>query len=182
MSPFVRVGRGEEVMRHLLSITAAMCLVLLSVIPLAQQAQPTTVSTTTPVTTIDEVLREIRADLQGDRADIMSKNMTLTSEQAAKFWPVFAEYQKEQNVIMDDQMRAMQTFLEKFDTLSDADALALIKGHLDRDARMVALRQKWLPRFQEVLGDKLAVRAVQIDRRLSLVQQMQFSSRLPLAH
>jgi Spy/CpxP family protein refolding chaperone len=182
MSPPLRVGRGEEVMRHLLSLTIAMCLVLLSAIPLAQQAQPTTVSTTTPVTTIDEVLREIRADLQGERADIMSKNMTLTSEQAAKFWPVFADYQKEQNVIMDDQMRAMQTFLEKLDTLSDADALALIKGHFDRDARMVALRQQWLPKFQEVLGAKLAVRAMQIDRRLSLVQQIQFTSRLPLAH
>lgn len=168
-------------MRYLLSLTSAICLVLLSAIPLAQQAQPTTVSTT-PVTTIDEVLREVRADLQGDRADIMSKNMTLTSEQAAKFWPVFAEYQKEQNVIMDDQMRAMQTFLEKLDTLSDADALALIKGHFDRDARMVALRQKWLPTFQEALGAKLAVRAMQIDRRLSFVHQVQFSSRLPLAH
>jgi Spy/CpxP family protein refolding chaperone len=168
-------------MRHL-SIIVAMCFVLSSVIPLAQQAQPTAVSTTTPATTIDDVLHEIRGDLQSDRADIMSKNMTLTSEQAAKFWPVFAEYQKEQNVIMDDQMRAMQTFLEKFDTLSDADALALIEGHFDRDARMVALRQTWLPKFQEAVGVKLAVRAMQIDRRLSFVHQIQFTSRLPLAH
>jgi Spy/CpxP family protein refolding chaperone len=168
-------------MRYLFWLSAAVSLVLLSATTLAQQAQPTTVSTTTP-TTIDEVLREIRADIQGDRADIMSKNMTLTSEQAAKFWPVFADYQKEQNVIMDDQMRAMQTYLEKSESLSDADALALLNGHLDRDARMVALRQKWLPKFQEVLGAKLAVRAMQIDRRLSLVQQIQFTSRLPLAH
>src|SRR5262245_44944201 len=146
--------------------------------------QPKTVSTTAPatVTTMDDVLKEIRADLQGDRADIMAKNMTLTSEQAAKFWPVFEKYQKEQNVIMDDQLRGIQRYMESFDTMDDAAALGLINAHFDRDARMVALRQKWFGEFQKVLGTKLAVRAMQIDRRLSLVHQMQFASRIPLAH
>ena len=165
---------------------AALALVsgLVSLTPLvtAQQAQPTTVSTTRPTTSIDDVLKEVRADLQGERSDIMAKNMTLTSEQAAKFWPMFAAYQKEQNVIMDEHMRAIQKFIEGFDSLDDAGALALINGHFDRDARMNALRQKWLPEFQKTLGTKLAVRAMQIDRRLSLVQQIQFTSKIPLAH
>jgi Spy/CpxP family protein refolding chaperone len=178
----LRAPAAEKVMRTLISFVIPVGLVLVSATPLAQQVQPTTVSTTTPVTTIEEVLREVRADLQGDRADIIAKNMTLTSEQAAKFWPMFAGYQKEQGVIMDDQMRAIQKYIEGFESLDDATALALIKGHLDRDAQMVALRQKWLPEFQKVLGTKLAVRAMQIDRRLSLVQQMQYVEKIPLAH
>jgi hypothetical protein len=47
---------------------------------------------------------------------------------------------------------------------------------------MTALRQKWLGEFQKVLGPKLAVRAIQIDRRLSLVQQLQITSKIPLVH
>jgi hypothetical protein len=47
---------------------------------------------------------------------------------------------------------------------------------------MVALRQQWLPRFQAVLGAKLAVRMMQIDRRLSLVQQTRLVAKIPLAH
>jgi hypothetical protein len=47
---------------------------------------------------------------------------------------------------------------------------------------MNALRQKWFGEFQKVLGTKLAVRAMQIDRRLSLVHQIQFAARIPLAH
>jgi len=38
----------------------------------------------------------MRADMQSSRADIMTKNVTLTAEQAAQFWPVFDKYQKEQ--------------------------------------------------------------------------------------
>src|SRR3954470_3381686 len=135
-----------------------------------------------PAAAMDEVLKVVRADLQGDRADIMAKNLTLTSEQAAKFWPIFEAYQKEQNVIMDDQLRGIQRYIETADTLDDAGALSLINAHFDRDARMNALRQKWFGEFQKVLGPKLAVRVMQIDRRLSLAHQLYFASKIPLSH
>ena len=83
---------------------------------------------------------------------------------------------------MDDQLRGLQRYIENADTLDDAGALALINAHFDRDARMNTLRQKWFGEFRKVLGTKLAVRAMQIDRRLSLAHQVQFTSRIPLAH
>jgi len=144
----------------------------------AQQPSSTLISSTT----IDEVLEAVRADLQGERADIIAKNITLDSEQAAKFWPVYNAYQKEQNVIMDDQLKGIQRYIETFDNLDDAAALGLINAHFDRDARMNALRQKWFGDFQKALGTKLAVRVMQIDRRLSLAHQTRFTARIPLAH
>jgi hypothetical protein len=47
---------------------------------------------------------------------------------------------------------------------------------------MNALRQKYLGEFQKVLPTKLAVRAIQIDRRLALATQMEIASRIPLVH
>ena len=144
----------------------------------AQQTKPVSAAPTS----IDDVLRVVRSDLQGERADIMAKNLTLTSEQAAKFWPLFEAYQIEQNVIMDEQLRGIQRFIESSDTLDDAAALGLINAHFDRDARMTALRKKWLAEFQKTLNTKLAVRVMQIDRRLSLAHQIMFTSKIPLAH
>ena len=144
----------------------------------AQQVQPAS----GPVTSIDDVLKEIRGDLQNNRAEIIAKNVTLTSEQAAKFWPVFEAYQKEQNVIMDDQLKSVQWFIENFEKADDEAALSLMNAHFTRDAKMTALRQKWLGEFQKVLGTKLAVRVMQIDRRLSLAHQAFVTSRIPLAH
>ena len=172
-------------MRNTLRLTALIGLFSVSAITWTAAQQPKPVSATSPattVTTMDDVLQAIRADLQGDRADILAKNMTMSSEVAAKFWPMYEKYQSEQNVIMDDQLRGIQRYIENYDTIDDAGALALINAHFDRDARMNALRQKWFGEFQKVLGTKLAVRAMQIDRRLSLAQQMQFASRIPLSH
>ena len=167
-------------MRRTLSFVAAICLFCLASISwiAAQQARPVS---TTPAA-VDEMLAAVRADMQGTRADVMAKNLTLNAEQAAKFWPVYEAYQKEQNVIMDEHLRGVQRFIESFDTLDDTGALALIEDHLDRDAKMNALRQKALGDFQKAVGTKLAVRAIQIDRRLSLAYQLQIVSKIPLVH
>ena len=162
-------------MRHSLTL---VIVVGLTASGIAQQTRTVSV----PATTTDELLQAVRSDLQGSRADIIAKNVTLTADQAARFWPMFDAYQKEQNVIMDEQLRGIQRYIENFDTLDDAGALGLITAHFDRDARMNALRQKWFGDFQKVLGTKLAARAMQIDRRLSLAHQVQFASRIPLIH
>ena len=170
----------EEPVRNTLLLVVGVSVMSVSAIAwtAAQQARPVS----TAPTSIDDVLRAVRSDLQGERADIMAKNLTLTSEQAAKFWPLFEAYQIEQNVIMDEQLRGIQRFIESSDTLDDAAALGLINAHFDRDARMTALRKKWLAEFQKTLNTKLAVRVMQIDRRLSLAHQIMFTSKIPLAH
>jgi hypothetical protein len=171
--------------RNILRLTGLICVLSISAITWTAAQQPKTVAATSPattVTTMDDVLQAIRGDLQGDRADILAKNMTMSSEVAAKFWPMFEKYQSEQNAIMDDQLRGIQRYIENSDTLDDAGALVLINAHFDRDGRMNVLRQKWFGEFQKVLGTKQAVRAMQIDRRLSLVHQMRFAASIPLAH
>jgi Spy/CpxP family protein refolding chaperone len=156
-----------------------LLVITIAAVPVIAQTS-TAPKTFTP--SVDEGLKALRSDLQHSRADLMAKNLTLTAEQAAKFWPMFEKYTQEQNVIIDDQLRTIQTFVSGYDKLDDAGALALLNGHLDRDAKMLALRKKWLPEFQKVLPAKLAVRAMQIDRRLSLAQQFEIAAHIPLAY
>ena len=163
--------------RPTLVIGACVVCVLAMATPHAQQNQPASAQTTS----IDDVLKEIRADLQNNRADIVAKNVALTSAQASAFWPIFEKYQQEQNVIMDDQLKSVQWFIENFEKADDAAALQLINAHFTRDTKMTTLRQHWLAEFQKVLGTKLAVRVMQIDRRLSLAHQAFVTSKIPLA-
>ena len=167
-------------MHHILARLAVVGLFcLMSTGIAAQQAPPAAPS---GPASMDELLKAVREDLQLNRSDIMAKNLSISAAQAAKFWPVYEAYQKQQNAIIDEHFKGVQGFIENFESLDDAGALALMKTHLDRDAQMVALRQKALPDFQKALGTKLAVRAMQIDRRLSLAYQMQILSKIPLAH
>jgi hypothetical protein len=123
-----------------------------------------------------------RNDLQSKRAEVMGKAVTLNADQAAKFWPLLEQYQKEQNAVIDEQMAAIRKYPASYDTLSDADSLAFANALLDRDARMQALRVRWLPKFQAAIPGGQAVRVIQLDRRLSLLGQLDAASQIPLVH
>ena len=131
--------------------------------------------------TIDKAVTAYRTDLQSTRADVIRKNVELTTAQAAAFWPLFEQYQREQSFIMDQQMRGIQTYISRGQTLDDAAVLTFMHAHLDRDTKMAELRRNWLSQFMQVLPVKLAVRVMQIDRRLSLAHQAEFASQIPLA-
>jgi hypothetical protein len=162
-------------MRRLLPILVA--LVATSVPALSQNAPakpgPSAADTA-------KALEELRADLQAKRADVLAKNISLSADQAAKFWPLYEKYQAEQNGIVDAQLKGVQEYAANYDKLDDAKALAFIDVQLKRDEAMVALRRKWLPEFQKVVPTTTAVRVIQIDRRLSQAMQVVLSSQLPL--
>jgi hypothetical protein len=144
----------------------------------APTAQPVNHTSSSALT--DDVVAQFRNDLMSKRADIMAKGLTLNAEQAARFWPLFEQFQKEQDVIVNEQINATKSFAENYQQLSDKDAIAYVEALLERDLKMHDLRVKWLARFQKAIPVKLAARAMQLDRRLSNVAQIQLSQQIPL--
>jgi Spy/CpxP family protein refolding chaperone len=136
----------------------------------ANAAQPTT----------DQVMEQFRNDMQATAADVMAKGLTLSAEQAAKFWPMFEAFQKEQKAIIDGQLKSLIKYQETYKTMTDADALAYANSLLQRDQKVHDLRVKYLAKFQQVVPARIAARAVQLDRRLGLVAQVKISSQVPL--
>jgi Spy/CpxP family protein refolding chaperone len=130
----------------------------------------------------EDALKAYRSDLQGERADIMAKNLTLTADQAAKFWPAYSKFQAEQGTIVDAQLAAMSKYVASYGTIDDAKALEYVNANLTRDDQMHELRVKWLKEFEKILPARIAARVIQIDRRLGLAHQLFLSSQLPLVY
>jgi len=129
---------------------------------------------------VDKLMTQFRSDLQAARADVVAKGLTLNAEQASKFWPLFKQFQSEQNSIIDTQLKATKKYSDSFAQLTEADSLAYIASLLERDQKIHDLRVKWLTKFQSAVPIGTAARAIQIDRRLGLVAQIQLASKVPL--
>ena len=156
--------------------TKLLIAAVLAFSPLAYSADPAPAAPPTD----EQTVAAFRADLMAKRADIMAKGLTLTADQAAKFWPMFETFQKEQDTIVNQQIQATEQFAQNYQQLSDKDALDYVNALLARDEKMHDLRVKWLAKFQTVLPTKIAVRAIQLDRRLGQVAQVQISQKIPL--
>jgi len=114
--------------------------------------------------------------------DPNSSTLTLTADQAAKFWPAYSKFQAEQATIVDAQLAAMQKYVTSFGSIDDAKALEYTNANLARDQQMFELRSKWLKEFQKILPARIAARVIQIDRRLGIAHQLFLSSQLPLIY
>lgn len=133
-----------------------------------------------PAPSQEQIVADFQKNLQAKRADVMAKGLTLTADQAAKFWPLYEQFQAEQDAVVNGQITATQDYAEHFESLTDADALAYVNALLERDGNMHDLRAKWLAKFQTVVPPKVAARAIQLDRRLSQIAQVKVSSQIPL--
>ena len=153
-------------------------LALLCTAPVWSADAPSNATATPPAT--DQVIEQFRDDLQAKAADVMAKGLTLSAEQAAKFWPMFESFQKEQKAIIDEQLKSLVKYRETYTSMTDADALAYANSLLQRDQKIHDLRVKYLARFQQVVPARIAARAIQLDRRLGLVGQVKVSSQVPL--
>jgi len=163
--------------KFLAVLAIAFTLPALSAEPPAK-AQPA--SYTAPTPSQEQALAQFKNDLMADRADVMAKGLKLNADEAAKFWPLFQDFQKEQSAIVDAQMKALKDYADHFQTLTDDQAVAYVASLLDRDQKMHDLRVKWFKKFQSAVPAKTAASAIQLDRRLGNVTQVQLSSQIPL--
>ncbi len=157
-----------------------IALAALVLVPTLALAQGTPAPAASASTDQKATLQSIEKDLLAARADIISKNLGLTADQAAKFWPTYEKYQAELKGIIDTQLQNVKKYAENYQTLTDAQAVELANATIDRDLAADGLRKKWLPEFQKVLPGKVAARFMQIDRRLSLLTQLELASQIPL--
>lgn len=120
---------------------AVTVVALVTFAPAWAQEAPTASSAAAPQLTAEEVATRFRNELQAARADIVSKELTLIAEQAAGFWPLFREYQAEQNVIIDAQIKVTQTYADRYAKHTEADSLAYVGALLECDGKAQALRK-----------------------------------------
>src|SRR5262245_2219861 len=95
----------------LMAIVALAC-----TLPAWSADAPAAAATAKP--TPEQIVTEFRKDLQSKSADVMAKSLKLTADQAAKFWPLYETYQKEQSAIVEDQVRATQKYAAAYENLS----------------------------------------------------------------
>jgi hypothetical protein len=140
----------------------------------------------TPAAPVDQraadtkALEEFRNDLQAVETEVISKAVSLTTDEATKFWPVFKRFQAEQKAIIDGQIEAVRKYAEHYATLTDADATAYVTALLDRDKRINELRTRYMAEFAKVLPAGKAARVIHVSRRLALVAQVKLSTEVPL--
>ena len=129
---------------------------------------------------VDSYIETIRADARADKIAIITDAMQFSEQDGKAFWPVYRKYEADLVKVNDERVSAIKTYAQKFDTLTDADAKALINQTIDFEIRRADLRKKYAKEFQKAGLPSLTVaKFLQLEHRLDLVADLRIASELP---
>jgi hypothetical protein len=129
----------------------------------------------------DQQLALLRKDIRSIKKQLIASNLTLTDTEATKFWPVYEQYSADFGKISEARTAIVKEYSDGYGTLTDDQAESLIRRWLDTDISAAQLRQKYVPIFRKVLPGRQAATFFQLDRRISMMIDIQLTSQLPLA-
>jgi hypothetical protein len=128
----------------------------------------------------DQQLTLLRRDIRAIKKQLIAANLTLTDTEATKFWQVYEEYSADLGKINDTRTAIIKEYSDEYGTLTDDQADSLIRRWLETDIEQARLRQRYVPIFRKVLPGKKAATFFQLDRRITMMIDVQLTSQLPL--
>jgi Spy/CpxP family protein refolding chaperone len=135
-----------------------------------------------PNSASDKDIEMLRADLRAQRKEITAQNMTLTADEATKFWPIYDQYRQEAIKPNDERWALLKAYAATYDTMTDAQAQDFIKRSNAVEQQLLALRMKYVPLVEKVISPKKTALWFQIDHRIDLLINLQLASVIPMVN
>jgi hypothetical protein len=141
-------------------------------------AQTSATVTAKPLTESDIAL--LRHDVQGEKMDIITKAMQFSDKEAAAFWPLYRNYANEQQAVGDQEYQMIKDYAQNYGQMTDDKAGELAQKTFAIEQSRHDIQVKYWPEFEKILTAKRAAKFYQVDRRLTLMVDLQLASGIPL--
>lgn len=142
--------------------------------------QPAAPADNQPHVISSQDLDMLRKDIRSQKKQLVAQNLKLTDTEATKFWPIYDQYTAELVKINDKKYATIQAYADHYGTLTDEQAVSLMKQWMDVDIAAAQLRAKYLPIVSQAIGGRKGATFAQLDRRISLMIELQLASRVPM--
>ncbi len=116
-----------------------------------------------------------------DRRAVYAANLGLTESESRAFWPVYDDYEAKVKKLNDRFLDLVNRYVAEYDTLSDADAKAMLKEKMAIEEERMRLKQNYTKKVEKVLPPKKALRYAQIETRIDNMVRRDVYGLIPLA-
>ena len=156
-----------------------ICVALVFALTLANSSVFAQRETATGIS-VEKDIELLRSDLRSEKKKIIALNLPLTETEATQFWVIYDQYAADMKKSYDEFYTVIKDYAANQKTLSDPQAINMIKQWSDIQVKLAQTRQKYVPLFAKVLPGKKEALFLQIDRRLYALIDIQIASEVPL--
>ena len=106
--------------------------------------------------------------------------MQLSAADAAKFWPIYEQYDEELAKLNDQRVANIKEYASSYDQMTDDKADELIHKAMSFRKQRAELLAKYYELVKQSLGGITAARFIQVEDQLLLIIDLQIDSSLPV--
>jgi hypothetical protein len=150
--------------------------------PPKKAAKPasTTPAAANQKTNIQAYIQLLRSDVRQQKDEIMGAVMLLSAADAAKFWPIYSEYETELSKLNDQRVANIHEYAVSYAQMTDAKADELVQNALSYQKQRGELLAKYYERVKQELGAITAARFIQIEHQLLSIIDLRIAAELPI--
>ncbi|MBA9072040.1 Spy/CpxP family protein refolding chaperone [Flavobacterium gossypii] len=93
-----------------------------------------------------------REQIKALKTAFITTELSLTSDEAAKFWPVYNAFDEKQFELKHQKMRALGKKIEGIDSMSDKEALVVINQMEDYEEELFQNRRKLVSSLKSIIS------------------------------
>ncbi len=122
----------------------------------------------------------MRSNVRQQKAEMMGAVMQLSAADAAKFWPIYSDYDAELSKVNNLRIENIQDYSQNYAQMTDEKADQLVQKAMGYQKQRSELLAKYYDLMKQSLGAVTAARFLQIENQLLLIIDLQINASLPI--
>ena len=106
--------------------------------------------------------------------------MVLSAADAAKFWPIYSEYDTQLAKLNDQRVENIKQYARDYGQMTDDEADQLVQKSMTYQKERAELLVQTYEKVKQALGAVTAARFAQVEHQLLLIIDLQIASSLPV--
>ncbi len=124
----------------------------------------------------------LKQKVEADKKLLVAGNMNLTKTEAKAFWPIYDEYQTDLQKINKSKLDVILRYADAYNkgAVSDTTAKGLLSEYLDIEQSIIEMKKAYMNRLSRVIPAAKAARYIQIENKISAVENFVLADQIPL--
>lgn len=140
----------------------------------------TVISPAAAAQNVDDAVELGRSVIESGRQAIAAASLELSNAETAEFWPVYREYQSAIARVNDRFVDLVKDYAEGYGSMTDQQAKSTAYDYFAIEKDRLSVRKKYFKKFRKIVGEKKAVRVLQVENKIDAIFRYALAEEIPL--
>lgn len=126
------------------------------------------------------VIEAARSEMRASREQLLAANLSLTQQEADRFWPLYREYNTKKASHGDERLKIIKDYASAYPDVDDATAASLVDRSVKNTKAANKLKEQYVEKFRKVLPPVKLMRFLQIESRVDNLVELQIQRSIPV--